>query len=111
MKWGPLSEDIDKNCSVVESSSLSKANKRTQKETVDRHIERKLERWDFLHDLSHESICYGFYMVNAAYLTMFVGCNFVLFRYLSSGLSYYLSTIFTAIGTLIFAEHFYGFVE
>ena len=57
MKWGPLSEDIDKNCSIVESSSLSKANKRNQKETVDRLIESKLERWDFFHDLSHQSIC------------------------------------------------------
>ena len=111
LKYGPIIEDIDKNCKIIEDSQLSKSSKQYKKETVDKHIERKLERWEFLHDLSHESMCYGFFMINLAYLMFFVSCNFVLFRYLSNSLSYSLSTIFTSIGTLMFAEHFYGFVE
>ena len=71
-------------------------------------MERKIERWDFLQDLSHESVCYGFFMINLAYLTLFVSFNFFLFRYLSSGVAYYLTTFFTCIFTLMFAEHFYG---
>ena len=78
---------------------------------VDKHIERKLERWDFLHDLSHESMCYGFYVINLTYLVIFITFNFVLFRYLSNTVSYSLATIFTSIGTLMFAENNYGYVE
>ena len=85
--------------------------KQQKKDIVDKHIERKLERWDFLQDLSHEAICYGFFMINLAYLIMFVSFNFIMFRYLSNSVSYCLATIFTCIGTLMFAEHHYGYIE
>jgi hypothetical protein len=111
--YGATSEEIDpKTCKLKESSKLhSSLSKKEIKEMEDRHIDMKLQRWDFLQDISYESMCYGFYMINAVYLVSFVGLNFVIFRYLSNKFAYYLTTVITSLGTLSYADYKYGHVE
>ena len=78
---------------------------------MNKHIDRKLEKWDFLQGLSWESIYYGFSRVNIAYLSTFIFFNFVIFRYLSNPVAYYLATILSSFGTLLYAEQRYGHFE
>mmetsp|Transcript_4929 Transcript_4929/g.6550 ORF Transcript_4929/g.6550 Transcript_4929/m.6550 type:complete len:103 (+) Transcript_4929:107-415(+) len=97
----------------IKEDSLAnlKLTKQQKKDLVNRHIDRKLERWDFLQGLSWESIYYGFSRVNVAYLHLFVFFNFIIFRYCSNSLAYYLATILSCFGVLLYAEQRYGHVE
>ena len=85
--------------------------KEEKQELKNRHIDRKLQRWDFLTSMSWESIYYGFSHINFAYLVMFTFFNFIIFRYMSNQSAYYLASILSCIGSLVYADHKYGHVE
>ena len=78
---------------------------------VNNHIDRKLQRWDFLSKMSWESIYYGFSHVNLVYLLLFTFLNFVIFRYSSNSTAYCTATFLSCIFTLVYADHKYGHIE
>ena len=86
MKYGPINPDvIMKSCMIREDSVTALTlNKQQKRELIDKHVDRKLKRWDFLGSLSWESIYYGFAHVNLMYLMLFTFFNFVIFRYLGN---------------------------
>jgi hypothetical protein len=74
----------------------------------DLSIECKMARIKFLLDISNQSICYGLAIVNLFYLLTFIFLSFGLFKYLSNGTSYVLSTFFTALCLIIGSETYFG---
>ena len=105
-RYGPIDDDVDMKTMKIKEDSLAslQLTKQQKKDLVNKHIDRKLERWDFLQGLSWESIYYGFSRVNVAYLHLFIFFNFIIFRYLSNAPAYYLATFFSCIGVLLYAE-------
>ena len=61
--------------------------------------------------ISSESICFGFYVINAIYLTSFVLLNFVILKYFGNQFAYYLSTFIVGLGTFSYADSRYGHIE
>ena len=108
-----IDEDVCMKTMKVKENTLAamRMTKQQKKDLVNRHIDRKLERWDFLQGISWESIYYGFSRVNVVYLHLFVFFNFIIFRYLSNSVAYYLATVLSCIGVLLYAEQRYGHIE
>lgn len=101
-----------KTCKLIQDDPfLAKLTKQQKKDIVNTHIDRKLQRWDFLSTLSWESIYYGFAHINVVFLILFTFFNFIIFRWSSNQIAYYSATLFSCIGTILYADHKYGHME